>query len=555
MALRVYRLDWMEITDMWLINNLKERNKVVVCASFGIILSLTLIIGYEIYNFSDLSRLFYSFGTVLVTFIRFFIISLVASFLLMLLFAFISHYTQSGKCFGETYSRLSYILVFFITWIAVLFAFFMAFLAFYPGNLSYDFNTQSYYYNGILPFTRHHPPLHSFFLFWAIKYGTNHGIYAETPYALAQIVLLSLIIAVSVTYLMKLRVRIKVLVLFVLFYVCNPVVAIMAVSTTKDTLFGGLFLFVVIQLLYISRYKEEAFKDVKVWIIFGVSVTLCALMRNNAIYALILSVPVSVIIFKNYRKKTALLWALPIVCFFLVDSVLFGTVMPIPKGSSAEKLCVPMQQMAYTYSEKSDSMSAEEIEFVESYITAGNIADTYNPRFADPIKDTFDAKEYDTHKVEFWKKWIQLGLKYPSCYIDSFLNLNIPYWYIGADTIDKYAQRDYIEIIEDHRTRDSSKAPRFLSVYRRVATYEIVDKFPALGILFSITTPFWALLICVAYCLFNKQYESIVPLMPGVFLMLTFLAGPVSNFRYIFPIVMIYPCVFLIMGIRNDTEK
>lgn len=537
---------------MWLYNNLKDRYKVAICVIGGILLSLSLIIGYEIYNYNDISRLFFSFGTVIGTIFRFLILSFLTSFLFMLVFSFVSRDVKNREYINPKYTKRTYILVFLISWIVLFGAFLIAFLAFYPGNLSYDFNTQSYYYNGILPFTRHHPVLHSFFLFGAIKYGTDHGLYAETPYAFAQIVLLSFIIACSTIYLMKLRIKLKGIIAFLLFYICNPVVAIMAVSTTKDALFGGLFLFVMVILIYICKYSAEAFKDMKVWIVFILSVTLCALMRNNAIYAFILTIPVCVICIKKYRKKALLLWIIPIICFFLVDSVLFGTVMSIPKGSSAEKLCVPMQQMAYTYCENSNNMSNDDIQFIDRYIPVKSIEDTYNPRFADPIKDIFDAKMYDSNKISFWKNWLKLGLKYPNCYLRSFLNMNITYWYIGADTIDPYADRDYIEVFDTHRLAGESKAPRLLSLYRKVTSYELVEKVPPLGVLFSITTPLWFLIICLLYCLFNKQYVGSIPLMPGLFLMLTLIAGPVCNFRYIFPIVMIYPCLIILMVMQRD---
>ena len=63
-------------------------------------------------------------------------------------------------------------------------------------------------------------------------------------------------------------------------------------------------------------------------------------------------------------------------------------------------------------------------------------------------------------------------------------------------------------------------------------------------VLFSLHWPFWILIVCIACVLLGRQYRLFLALMPSIGLWGTYLLGPLCNYRYIYPLVILYPLYF-----------
>lgn len=64
-----------------------------------------------------------------------------------------------------------------------------------------------------------------------------------------------------------------------------------------------------------------------------------------------------------------------------------------------------------------------------------SIPDYYQPELSDPVKALiqYGHPEYlETHKGEYLKLWVQLGLKYPLDYWNAFVDQTKGYWFPGA---------------------------------------------------------------------------------------------------------------------------
>lgn len=533
-----------------------SENKNILCLSiiWGAAIAFTAVFGREIYNTNCINALFISPTKTIITIINTFLFAIVFSAIGYFLFKLISKMAFIRPSIKPT-KWYVYLIVFIVSWMLFFLAFLSAFRAYYPGNATYDFGTQGYYYFNLLPFSKHHPPLHSYFIFWAIDYGTKHGMLAETPYAWVQITLFSLILAGCITYLLSLRIRLPWILSMSLWFIINPTIAIFSIITTKDVLFGGFFLLASILCFKLCEQTEEMLKKPIFWILFDFAVLMSCLFRNNAIYAFVLADIVTVILLRKNWKKILILLLIPIICYFLIDKLVYSSLLGIEETESAEKLCVPMQQIANVVYEKGDELSDTEISFINRYIDYSQISSTYNPRFADPIKDLFNSEMYDADKLLFWKGWAKLGIHYPNSYISSFLSLNIPYWYYGANTIDPYSQVTYINVAKDSRSEETSLAPKALSFYEHFSTYEIAQRYPFLSIFFSITTPFWIITISLFALLSKKQFSLIPVICPSLFFMLTLIAGPVSCYRYVFPIVLMYPLFVILSFYKSDKSQ
>lgn len=439
--------------------------------------------------------------------------------------------------------------VYFIVWAFILILWLPCYLAYYPGLLEYDMWIQTYQAGGVIPINKFHPPLHTLLWKLCLNTGSAWDIQPITIYSVAQMLILSAVFARIVTFFMKRKVHNGFIIAMICFFALNPVVALFSIAPTKDILFGVFFITAVFEIYrFISDTENYCQKPGNyVWLILNI--TGCCLFRNNALYVFLLCLPFFVISYRKQWKSALLLFCTPIILFCLINSVIFPA-MGIEEGEAKEMLSVPMQQIALASVTHDAELSEETKAEINNYMPYTDMLSSFNPRFADPVKGSFQTEYFTKNKAGFIKLWFSLLLKYPKDYISAFMSLNLAYWYPDAASVDPYSGRKYIETGITQTdvytfTRDS-KIPRLYDLYEKVADYSAFEKIPFIANLFSIATPFWSLVLCAAVLLAQKRNKLVLALLPGFFLWLTYMAGPVSNFRYIFPLFIQYPLLLAI---------
>lgn len=197
------------------------------------------------------------------------------------------------------------------------------------------------------------------------------------------------------------------------------------------------------------------------------------------------------------------------------------------------------------------ALSDEIKDEIDTYIPYDKIEANYNPRVVDPVKRYFNVEAYNEKPFVFYKLWFKLFIVHPDDYISSFLSLNLPFWYPDACSKDKFADWSYLETaIKECDAYTFSRPENFpfvLKFYQKVANFDLLKKFPLITNIFSIATPIWVLLASLFMVLLKKEKNGILILAPQLLLWLTYLAGPVSYFRYIFPLFALYPITFALL--------
>ncbi len=87
--------------------------------------------------------------------------------------------------------------------------------------------------------------------------------------------------------------------LVLIFYAIFPFNQLFPLMTTKDTMFAGFTLFFVVQLY---QFPREKFR-IKEYIILSIFAVFMLLFRNNAVYALVVALPIMMIFLRNNKKK------------------------------------------------------------------------------------------------------------------------------------------------------------------------------------------------------------------------------------------------------------
>lgn len=448
----------------------------------------------------------------------------------------LSHQGLNLRCFTWKYRFFAIQAFILLTWLP-------CYLAFYPGTFGYDIPYQT---NQISNHTidRNHPPIHTLFWKFCLYVDSRTGLEAITFYYIVQLLLLSAAFAYLIVFLVKRNYNQWLVLLALAFVTVNPVLAVFMFAPTKDVIFAAALLMLILQLYTFVTQPElyGGFNRNTVSLVCWCLI--CCLFRNNAVYAFILTVPFLLLVFRKFWKRTAVLLLLPIVLFFVINGPVYDA-MGIREGFSAEKLSVPTQQIALVVRDHGNELSQEEIDDISAYLPYEYLAAAYNPRFADPVKNSFNNEMYHQDSGRFHKLWFSLLFRYPKEYISAFLALNLPYWYPDASTLDSYSCREYIEVgivgSDIYKLQRQSKLPGALKFYEKVASYEAFQNIPLVSNLFSITTPLWFLLSGMVILALKQRKREILVFIPLMMLWLTYMAGPVSNFRYIFPIFALYP--------------
>lgn len=520
----------------------------LVTLFFSLFFAMIFTIGSEVYKSNKVDRFIddipYVFRTIGITAG----LSVMVYFLIeKVLLVWINH---RRKVQLEDVSKKPFLLIWFLIFISWLPAFF----AYYPGILTYDSNRQTRYVLGLEENSRYHPPLHTLIWKACINIENVTKIPALTIYGISQMVLLSMAMSYMLFVMRKYGNDRLGRILSFVYIAFNPAIAIMSLVMTKDILFTAVLTILVMRIFIMQEDPQRFFSGTgNLAGLFFLCVLSC-LLRNNMIYALMPAFLLIAVINNKYRKKLFLVIVFSCSCYCLIYGPVYNAI-GIHDGKPAEILGVPLQQVAGVAISHDEGLSSEEKKAINNFLPYDLLQVLYNPRFVDPVKLRFDSSYYIQHKIDFVTLWWTLFEKYPVEYINAFLALNIPYWYLGAFPIDPFSKRQFIETdnyeLEYYPVERVTKAPALLEFYETFAKLKLPVP---VEFLFSLAIPIWLILLCMTLLIRLHRCKYASCLFLHFFLWLTYMAGPVSNFRYIFPIFVAYP-FFMFLVLRNPLHN
>lgn len=510
---------------------------------FSIIFSAMLIVGRQVYDTNGVTQIWPGFTAFLYTLVSFFGFCLFFTCFFYYVFRYFIEKESKHKQV-QLWKIFRIKKVYFVIWLFIFLSWMPAFTAYYPGIFSYDMPYQTWTVFGLVEHTKHHPPLHTFIWSFCLKCQDVIPLEAITIYTLIQMVLLSAAFAGVVRFLIKKNMKNGIILTALLFFSVNPVIAVCALLPIKDVYFTAFFVLAVVELCKLYSDPDGYFSRTRNYFILGVLVLFSCLFRNNAVYAFVLGIPVAAVVLKKQWKKVLLVFMAPLVCYYFINGFVY-TSLGIREGEVMEMLCVPQQQIAYVVANRGESLTEEERAAIDEYLPCDMMAAYYNPRLADPIKGSINQEKVEADKGKFLKLWLDLFFEYPGEYVNAFLTLNLPYWYIDSATLDPYAEREYIETgiyeTDSYTFERKNLLPGVYQFYEKVASYELTGSIPLVSLLCSMTLPVWSLLFCLFLLRAKGHGRGMGVLAVPCFFWLTYMAGPVSNFRYIIPLFCLYP--------------
>lgn len=329
-------------------------------------------------------------------------------------------------------------LFFFCTVLAVLITVYsiVFWLCSYPGVLSPDsFISIRESLTG--NYTNGNPFYYTILVGTSVKLGMflfgdiNAGV---ATYCFIQIIIMSAIFAYAVTTLYEMGVHRVYLVICILLYAFMPYYICFSFTMWKDVPFSGAITVLTVSLYrFLNHIGSSNTRNFILLIVGGLGM---CILRHNGFYSFILFFMIICLVLREWRKNLVLyltLFLIIVISYIMVHPVLnhFG----VRAFGSIGPLCIPAQQISRVVVDGCE-LTDEQIELLDRIIDVDEISEKYQPHFSDPIVASIDDY-YVTHKMDYLKLYIQIGLKYPGEYIMAWVDMTAGYWE-GADAYHKW---------------------------------------------------------------------------------------------------------------------
>ena len=432
----------------------------------------------------------------------------------------------------------------------------------YPGVYWSDTSTQLIQYYGGEALTDHHPYLDTLIFGWFSDLGRT--IFRSESAGLFCLVLLQAIAAILLFSVLILQIKrfgtnknwcLGTLVFVALF----PFFPVMFASLAKDTINAVFFMAFIFLWSEAFRCNGKCFNNV-FWLIglFIVSV-LCALTKKTAVYVIVLSLVLLIVVFhrgKLWIKTGGLTIAVALIALVIMPKVVLPAVGVQP-GGKQEGIATLIQQVGHDVIHDDGSMSDEDKKIIDGFLSSGyeNIPSLYNFEIVDGIKgrSVKDESLYD----DFIVLWARKTIENPIGHFEAWLGLTHGWFgfnnadgspnYLVVCTESSWYYEPVLQYVDwPQQTQNNLRA-------RNIYTY--IQTIPVVNILFY--RSFWATL-APTFCLFwifgqkNNILKKLVYFSPILLFMFTLMLVPVSGMggeptRYVLQTICTLPFIFAVL--------
>lgn len=445
---------------------------------------------------------------------------------------------------------------FYVLSAALLIIWGVVFYIVYPGIFTNDSNIILKMVYG-LPFetpwfrydmlNTHHPPFYVFLIWLVIQLGQSIGLAEAGVIALvplAHMLFMAITCSWCTVKLFCITRSKTILVISLLFFLVNPLLAIYSVTVWKDVIFGCVLYMLLIRLLEFVGDPAYFASGITQKISFALILLACSLLRSNGI-AVALVACVALIVFSKLKrlptlKPTIVVSVSTLVAAVLVTSALYPA-LGLRSAHFSESISLPIQQVGRTIHDDG-FITPWNMDTFDHILSLDDWESSYKPEIADPIKFNadFDDEYLESNKLAFIKAWVRTGFNNPELYFLAWADQTQAFWNIPSSTM-YFGGSGYI--LEGTETQTFRNSIAYVADEEFVisAGYAFIDLcWPFTNAAFLA----WLILFALLLSLYRRKYDSIVFLLPLIALWLTYLvAVPANDFRYIFPLYLALPLV------------
>jgi len=435
----------------------------------------------------------------------------------------------------------------------------------FPGGLCVDASYQIMQVLGEAAYSTQQPLVHTLLLGGLVKLGGAFGSYdlGLYGYIWLQSFVFAAILALSITYLKKWKIKSKILCVILFIYGLVPVYPNFATMAIKDTLYSAFCLLFVITLVDVIMHlknweinNKESNRELYLSLTkLGIAGILTMLFRNNGLYlvgitafCLCLALLFSKKQFSDIKNRIKIISVValiaPIILYFVINSLMvYG--LSAEKGTTREMLSIPFQQTARYIRDYGDEVTKEEKTVISKVLNNyDSLGKVYNPDISDPVKSLYNIEAGNKDLKAYFKVWFNQLVKHPDCYVQSTANLAYGWFYPGVSNIIRYEADMQI----------FWKPGIFVNLNTIMKTiYSKLNSFFLYQILQNVGFYTWLLFILTGYTRYHKKENNVLMLVPLYVSLLICIASPgfFLHPRYAFPIMFSIPFLYAFAGGRE----
>ncbi|MBQ9347163.1 MAG: hypothetical protein IJT94_07480 [Oscillibacter sp.] len=433
----------------------------------------------------------------------------------------------------------------------------------YPAAMTPSAWNQLSQYFGMNPWTNFHPPASTLLMGkiveWGMELGKQRGM--EAPgnlglflYAVFQAVFFAAVLAYVFRLMALLDTPSWLRRTAFLCCLLAPFYTAYLSTILKDSLYSSCFLLMTAVLCWTALRGRAGLTDWRHVPFWCLSVLGVVLLRHNGKYiawplALLLACLCLRSLFRGPRKEwlrssAAVVWALlPVIIAGWIAGSLAET-YEIEPGSVREAFSLPFQQTARYVKYFGGEVTDRERQVIDAVLDYDKLAENYDPRLADPVKDSFREEADGEDLKEYFEVWFRQFLRHPGVYCAATAHQNYYLLY-------PFVPNESVFTGLDERGRDVIAKPLGIQPVPELKKaqfnlnhwYRVCFWIPGVNLMTHLATYTMLLAWLTLFALRRKLYRWLLPAFP-VFLSLgVSVAAPViqGHPRYAFPVVYSVP--------------
>jgi hypothetical protein len=408
-------------------------------------------------------------------------------------------------------------------------------------------------------------------------FGTYTG--ATAFYVFFQMLFMAMVYAAVPYHFYKKGIHTFYIVLTILFYAVLPINGLYSICMSKDALFSAVLLLYAWETkkiaeslaqsdampvrfgqMTLARRLSKENRDTVLYFVFGIAV---CLLRSNGILVFLgtsffLTMKMMSVRLRSThaaesspdesgralqiqtRKKYLLSMAGVLVCYLLWQGPILST-LDVEQPDTIEGLTMPTQHLLSAYL-NGGTLTDDELALMNAVVPMDTVASYYNPYYFDIVKDYIrDAGNQEViaeHKWEYFKLWLEVGLRNPKQYLEAEVKQTLGYWAVSIP--------DYQYLYEQYLMAEN---PFEMTTQRKVFSYDFglqVDDFllrfqEFYNKVWSLGLNTWLLISAYFYAVYRRKTGMLY--VPYVMLLISLLlATPAySEFRYVYGLFAALP--------------
>lgn len=360
------------------------------------------------------------------------------------------------------------------------------------------------------------------------------------------------------------------------FYALNPVFPTLSVSSSQDPVFMALFTLIVVQIISAFDNPDGFLSSPVKNLSLGLTILAFCLVRNNGLYALLVTALFLGLAVKQIRKRMALVIIAPLILTLVIQGPLYGA-LGIAKGTAIREMSsVPVMQLCRTYLADPTLQESDDGKAIASYFKKENL-EYYeaNPCISDIMKAGLNVDAIMDSPLAFGALYLRVGAEHPLLYTEAFALNTLGLWYPFKTYPDSRMYHPWIEsecmsnpkALNENNVEIQSKSiipPLDDALNHYLGGSQDASRKPSesetfssslLGTIFiKFGAYFMILLYLTVFFVSRKRWPDlfIAILFWGV--LITIFLGPVALCRYVAPLMMALP-LLLSCAIKTTADK